>query len=96
MRAFVVRVYGAGQGAGADHDHLMGIVEEVATGVQARFRNTEELVTVLGRPEDPAAKLAGRRPDAPPEPLTCGRGITETLQDAAHSSNEPSTGEVPE
>ena len=68
MRTFIIRLQDDAGGAGRPGDsapRLRGVVDEVATGLRAIFRNDQELLTAL------AAALAGAPPDRsavrPPE-----------------------------
>ncbi len=50
MRTFIVRLQeeaGGGGATGAAARRLRGVVDEVATGLRATFRNDQELVTAL-------------------------------------------------
>ena len=50
MRTFIIRLQedtGDSGRTGADASRLRGVVDEVATGLRATFRNDQELVTAL-------------------------------------------------
>jgi hypothetical protein len=50
VRTFIVRVHEAGGGGdreGATTPGLRGVVDEVATGLRATFRDAQELITAL-------------------------------------------------
>lgn len=49
METFVVRVYRSGHEPPPDHVRLRGVVEQIATGFQATFRDGKELLTILDR-----------------------------------------------
>jgi hypothetical protein len=51
MDTFVVRVYRSRQDVISDNSRLRGIVEEVATGDHATFRDATELLSILRRPQ---------------------------------------------
>ena len=74
MRTFIVRLQedagGSGRG-GAATTRLRGVVDEVATGLRATFRNDQELVTALM-----AAVGAG-----PPDPPWAGATAPHVIPD---------------
>jgi hypothetical protein len=94
MRTFVVRVYGSGQGIGPDHDHLMGIVEEISTGAQARFHTSEELVAILDCPQLETPRLSRRGETPPREPQTPSAGLGKGSKRKPSHQQQDSTGEV--
>ena len=62
MRTFIVRLQedaGGGRQPGAAAPRLRGVVDEVATGLRATFRNDSELLTALS-----AAMAADAAPPA--------------------------------
>lgn len=50
MDTFVVRVYRSGLDVSPEEDRLRGVVDEISTGLQATFHDTEELLEILRRP----------------------------------------------
>ena len=73
MRTFIIRLQedtGDSGRTGAAGPHLRGVVDEVATGLRATFRNDHELVTALMTAvgADPAGPSWGRGDDGPREP----------------------------
>lgn len=61
MRTFIVRLQedAGGSGTGATTLRLRGVVDDVATGLRATFRNDQELVTAL-------MAAVGADPPSPP------------------------------
>ena len=74
MRTFIIRLQEDATGSGpaaAATPRLRGVVDEVATGLRATFRNDHELVTALlaAMSADPAGPSWGGGDRAPREPL---------------------------
>ena len=78
MRTFIVRLREdpGGTDRGAAAPRLRGVVDEVATGLRATFRDERELVTALigavgvgppGPPWDGASRAPGEPPPEKPE-----------------------------
>ena len=49
MDTFVVRVYRSGPENRPCDDRLRGVVEHIASGIQATFHDTSELLSILDR-----------------------------------------------
>jgi hypothetical protein len=64
MDTFVVRVYSSRQCTPTDDDRLRGIVEEISTGFQATFSETDELLSILRRPQRVQPEVSPRRAEA--------------------------------
>jgi len=94
MRTFVVKVYGSGQGIGPDHDHLMGIVEEISTGVQARFHTSGELAAILDCPQLETPRRSRRGETPPREPQTPSAGLGKGSTRKPSHEQQGTTGEV--
>jgi len=62
MDTFVVRVYRSEWDSVPEDGRLRGVVEEVATGLEATFHDTRELLSILSRPQhDRPGGSAGAR-----------------------------------
>jgi hypothetical protein len=64
MDTFVVRVHRSGQDRSPADGCLRGVVEEISSGLQATFRDTTELLSILRRgeavdPHAPTSTAAG-------------------------------------
>lgn len=53
MDTFVVRVYRSGRDVSPEDDRMRGVVDEISTGLQATFHDTEELLALLRCPQPP-------------------------------------------
>jgi hypothetical protein len=71
MDTFVVRVYRSEPGHEFDTDRLRGVVDEIATGLQATFHDAGELLSIL----------QGREREEHPKPSPTQGGANEPLQD---------------
>lgn len=85
MDTFVVRVYRSEREIPPDHESLRGVVEEISTGSQATFHDTEQLLSILYRegheqPEMSPPRAQTPRAIAPPHPAARPGAVHQQTQ----------------